>query len=354
MPKTETSGTIRAVKRGRGAAGRRFSTAALVALAAGAVLVPGKAARAGDVAISDAARMHFQAGVALLEDPKAPRYEEAYREFKTAYADSPSYKILSNLGLCAMKIERDKEAINAYETYLKEAGPETTADERAQIQRDLLTLKTGLVLVTISSDPAGATIVDVRTPVEGSEIRNTYGEFLTPREIGLRHGHHTITARLHGYLDQQWEFEATGSAMSPHVFRMEHPPSNVVAVTGERPIPMSAWVSGAITLGLAGTGAILGLAALQKHNDFNNLNNPQNPNPDQAQNVKESGQTLNIAADSVFGAAIVGAIVTTVLLVSRPTERPAAAQSSPSALLPRSLTPALGTRGGGASATWVF
>ena len=60
----------------------------------------------------------------MLQDPKAPRYEDAYREFKAAYAASPSYKILGNLGLCAMKIERDAEAIDAYEKYLKEAGPE--------------------------------------------------------------------------------------------------------------------------------------------------------------------------------------------------------------------------------------
>src|SRR4051812_23345176 len=36
------------------------------------------------------ARLHFVAGVNLLRDPAKPRYEEAYREFKTAYALSPA------------------------------------------------------------------------------------------------------------------------------------------------------------------------------------------------------------------------------------------------------------------------
>src|SRR5580704_19345460 len=120
-----------------------------------AALAPGARAE-GEVVITEEARTHFAAGVALLQDPKAPRYEEAYREFKAAYATSPSYKILGNLGLCAMKIERDAEAIHAYETYLKEAGPEVTSQQREQMKRDLLTLKAGILEVTVSSVPPGA------------------------------------------------------------------------------------------------------------------------------------------------------------------------------------------------------
>src|SRR5579885_3303968 len=98
---------------------RRFATIASGALVALILGLPAPRARA-DVPITEEARTHFAAGVALLQDPKAPRYEEAYREFKAAYAASPSYKILGNLGLCAMKLERDEEAIVAYEKYLKE------------------------------------------------------------------------------------------------------------------------------------------------------------------------------------------------------------------------------------------
>src|SRR5687767_2361394 len=62
--------------------------------------------------ISEEARLHFEAGVNLLQDPDGARFEEAYREFKTAYAATPSWKILGNLGICAMKLERDSEAID--------------------------------------------------------------------------------------------------------------------------------------------------------------------------------------------------------------------------------------------------
>ena len=81
-------------------------------LIAGSVALP---VLAQDVPISDEARAHFTTGVNLLQDPDGARYEEAYREFKEAYAESPSWKILGNLGICAMKLERDSEAISAFD-----------------------------------------------------------------------------------------------------------------------------------------------------------------------------------------------------------------------------------------------
>src|SRR5690348_16782755 len=85
-----------------------------------------------EVQITEAARQHFKAGVNFMQDPDGARYEEAYREFTAAYAASPSWKILGNLGIAAMKLERDGEAIDAMEKYLMEGGKELPTDERDQ------------------------------------------------------------------------------------------------------------------------------------------------------------------------------------------------------------------------------
>jgi hypothetical protein len=329
----------------RRSAGVAAAAAAVVLLAAAP-----RSARAADVPITEEARTHFAAGVALLQDPKAPRYEDAYREFKAAYSASPSYKILGNLGLCAMKIERDAEAIDAFEGYLKEAGPDLTQPERDQMQRDLLTLKTGVVRVTVSSQPAGATIVDVRTPIEGTDIHNAYGEASAPLALGLRRGHHVITARLAGYLDQQWEFEASGTTLPPHVFTMvkpapvapAFPQTGPIGETSARPIPTAAWVSGVATLGLAATGTVLGLAALQKRSDYNTLNDGQHVSD--ATSAKSSGQTLNAVTDGFLGAAVVGAVLTTYFVLSRPTVT----------IVPATVPIGTGGVGGGLAAVWVY
>jgi tetratricopeptide (TPR) repeat protein len=103
---------------------RRFVRATSVALAVQLTAASIPLVAFADVQITEEARQHFKAGVNLLNDPDGPRYEEAYREFKAAYASSPSYKILGNLGLCAMKLERDGEAIEYYDRYLQEGGKE--------------------------------------------------------------------------------------------------------------------------------------------------------------------------------------------------------------------------------------
>ena len=95
-------------------------------------------------ALRDEARKHVRAGVSYLEDPEGARFEEAYHAFKAAFAASPSPKILGNIGLCAMKLERDGEAIDAFQRYLAEVK-DLDADERAQVTRDLTTLRTGVV-----------------------------------------------------------------------------------------------------------------------------------------------------------------------------------------------------------------
>ncbi len=318
-----------------------------VAVVAVASAVCAPLARAADVPVGEDARMHFAAGVALLQDPKAPRYEEAYREFKAAYAAAPSYKILGNLGLCAMKIERDGEAIQAYELYLKEAGFELTSEERDQIGRDLLTLRAGNARVTVWSDPPGASISDVRTPVQGEEIRNSYEEVLTPLTLSLRHGHHVMRARLAGYVDQAWEFESTGETMSPHVFRMARPAPTLVEAPAprSRPIPTSAWATGSIALALAAGGAVVGAVALSEHADFNSLNDGDHVGA--AGSARSEGRTLNVVADLLFRAAVVGAGITTYLVVSRPSvEHPSGSRVR--------LLPVWSAHGGGALATWVF
>jgi hypothetical protein len=324
-----------------------------------------------DVPITEEARTHFAAGVVLLQDPKAPRYEDAYREFKAAYAASPSYKILGNLGLCAMKIERDAEAIDAFEKYLKEAGTELTQGEREQMQRDLLTLKTGVVRVTVSSNPPGASIVDVRTPIEGNDIRNAYGEAAKPLDLGVRRGHHVITARLAGYVDQQWEFEASGTTLPPHVFNMVKAAVALPAIPREsvmtRPIPTAAWVSGAVTLGLAATGTVLGLVAIQKRSDYNAINDGLHVS--EATSDRSGGQTLNAVADGCLAGAVVGALVTTYFVLSRPAvEHPAGTAAGAAGAFPvreQETGPfpritATGPRGsaqgigGGLAAVWVY
>jgi hypothetical protein len=237
--------------------------------APGPTAPPGAAASAAP-AISDQARQHFNAGVALLQDPEGEKVEEAYRQFRTAYDLSGSPKILGNMGFCAMRLERDGEAIDAYSRYLREVS-DIDAEERAQIVRDLQTLTVGVARITLETNVPGAMILDERVPVRGARVTNAYGPVNGKLEIGVRPGHHVFTAKLAGRQEALWEVEAYAGAKESHAFVLKEPirtTDPVVVPRDERPSatgPILLTSAGGAMLVAAG---ITGIVALNKTNDI--------------------------------------------------------------------------------------
>jgi hypothetical protein len=188
-------------------------SAVLLSMATGSVTAMAQSAPKGSaqtVEISEKARQLFRAGVTLLQDPDGERYEEAYQQFKAAYAESPSWKILGNLGYTAMKLERDGEAITAFRGYLEQGGKELSPAERAQFQSDLDTLSATTAVVTIRGLPAGTRVTDVRSPNQGSDVKNHYdvpeGGSLVLR---VRAGVHRFTAQWGSGDPQTHELETS-------------------------------------------------------------------------------------------------------------------------------------------------
>jgi hypothetical protein len=338
---------------------------ALFGSAALALALIAPSARAQDVQVSDSARQHFKTGVAYLKDPDGARYEEAYREFKAAYADSPSWKILGNLGITAMKLERDGEAIDSFEKYLAQGGSQIDAAERAQMESDLQTTKAGVVSISIKVTPVGATIADERQPLTGRPVTNRYDlaqdGTLT---VGIRRGRHRITATLDGYVEQTWEFDAEPGPAQTHEYVLQQqsavPPAvgqpvgvgvNPPPQAMTRPISTPVIIAGIATGALAIGTAVVGGLALSKGSEYKDLNDGQHV--DEAQKAHDSAQTLNIVADSLLGGAVVGAVVTTILFLNRPSV-PANAAADTGTARRFELTPAVGTAGGGLMMTGRF
>jgi hypothetical protein len=181
------------------------------------------AAQAAEVRVSDNASRRFSQGVRYLTSQDPGRYEKAYREFKAAYADSPSWKILGNLGIVAHELERDGEAIDAFKAYLERGGKELAADERKQVKEDLELALAGHSTVIIETEPEGAWILDERLPETGVSIVNRYGPTQGKLELRVRAGHHRIVAELNGYESGVWEFSDAPGATSKHRFELRAP-----------------------------------------------------------------------------------------------------------------------------------
>jgi hypothetical protein len=315
-------------------------------------------ALAADVVINDEARAHFTAGVNLLQDPDGARYEEAYREFKAAYAASPSWKILGNLGISAMKLERDGEAIESYKKYLAEGGKQVEADERAQFQRDLSTLEAGVVRLTLESDPPGAIVEDERFPASGNAIRNSYS-LTGPAQIGVRAGRHRFTAKLAGRTDAVWEVELSPKQQQSYTFKLAEPtaaaPVAATPASPEQPgglaISSDSAKSGngmrigsyvALGVGVVGigVGTIFGLKAKGRYRDANAITDRECPGSGPCElepSVDDQWRKLGDEGDSAKTLSLVGFIVggvgvatgVTLFVLSGNKKEPAAAKVEP-------------------------
>lgn len=315
----------------------RIVKGSITALFAASILISTTSAQADNAskpAVEEEARLHFTAGVNLLRDPARPRYEEAYVEFKKAYALASAPKILGNIGLCAMKLERDAEAIDAYTRYLAEV-PDIPQDERAQVERDLTTLKAMLAKVSVETEPAGATIIDTRIPTQGDPITNTHGPIMSRAELGLRKGHHVLRARFESGQEVTWEADIAGG--ESHVFEapptpIEPSPSRETAPYPKqspraRPVPTSVYVVGGLTAALGVGTLVTGLVALDTHSRFDNRNDGDDPAA--ADDLRGTGKVLNITSDALLVGTIIGAGVTAYLYFTRPSLPPATVGHSP-------------------------
>jgi len=173
-----------------------------------------------DVPIGEAASRRFEEGVRYLQSKSPERFERAYVEFKAAYADSPSWKVLGNLGMVAQELERYGEAVDAYRGYLEGGGKKLSSRERKQFQRDLALLESDLATLTLHTHPDGAWIVDERIPDAGPPVVNRYGPLEGALELRVRPGHHRVHAELSGYSGDTWEINQGAKTSAAHHFEL--------------------------------------------------------------------------------------------------------------------------------------
>ncbi|MBX3181444.1 MAG: hypothetical protein KIT72_13785 [Polyangiaceae bacterium] len=316
---------------------RSRSFAALGVLALGVSLAHPSSAQ--EVTITDSCRRHFSAGVAFMREPDGARDEDAYREFKAAYNECPSWKILGNLGEAARRLERDGEALEALVRYLDEGKDNVDIAEREQYQRDIPVLKASVAWVTLKIGQPGAMVTDIRTDSRGKQIHNRYRALDPELKIGVRPGVHQITVSVQGYEPAVWEFEAASGATLEHRFELVKPKGggspdgpSVPGVDpgtgdaspggeGERPIPATVFISGGVAaLGFIGF-AVLGSMASGKRSDFDAKNDGSDPAG--AKSLKDSGESLNLFADVSLGVGVIAGALTAVFYLTRPEVSPA-------------------------------
>lgn len=326
--------------------------------------------------ISDQAKLYFKNGVELLE-ANPPNYQDAYYQFKLAWDNSHSWKVLGNLGLCAFKLERDGEALQDYTDYLKSGGKQIDPAERKAMERDSLLISGNTAVVHVASDTNDATVLDTRA---GSSVPPQSYKFEGGSlDLRLRAGTHTLTATAPDGKQQRWEVTVTPGQTLDHRFDFSAPapapavvpvaPPPVITAPAAPPVAPAPPVDqatpksggsplrtvGFVTAGVGGAaligGVITGLTAKSRSSKATD----QCENkvcPTAAEKDFDSASSLATVTDVLFiGGGVLAAAGVTLVIVGGHGSSASGGRAS----LPRlELTPAVASNGAGLFARGSF
>jgi hypothetical protein len=309
------------------------------------------------------AKSHMEAGAAFYNDPSGHKCEEAIREFSKAYDLSGSKKALRAMGVCALELERDGEAIGYYEKYL--AQKDVDAADRTQVETDLKALKAAVAHLTLRTDRPNTRITAVRTPSQGLPITNHYTVSLEGLTVGIHPGQYTFTASAEDSKDITWQVEIQNGGSYNKLLEFEKGkpvtsegdltppkpggPTPPVEDKTERPIPPTVWIFGGLTVAAGGATIGLGVTALQKKKDYDK----QNGKADKAtlDGLRSKVTTFNAVTDVMLGVTIASAAATTIFALTRPTVHKKADKTASTSW---TLIPAATPAGGGAFVVGSF
>jgi hypothetical protein len=338
-----------------------MSLAALVATGAmiqPAAAQPQPAAGAPSPQKLEEAKQHMAAGSAFYNDPSGHKCEEAVLEFQKAFDLSGSWKALRAMAICELQLERDGDAIKHYEEVQKLGGDQISAADKSQIESDLRALKAGVAHLTLRTNRPSTKVVAVRQPSQGLPVTNRYTVNLDGTMIGIHPGNYEFTASADGFPDVTWKAEITnGSETQKQIEFTEAPPDKgpgggpvggpAKAPEMERPIPVTVWILGGVTIACAITsGTFMGLstAAKSEYDDKNGVA-PRT----EVEDLRSDLITKNIVADVFLGATVASAGATLLFFLLRPEVPVEKGQEARVFVLP-----SVGTTGGGAVVVGTF
>ena len=142
-------------------------------------------ARAGEEP-RKAAGEHYQRGLELADHGD---YRTALDEFERAYALSPNFAVLYNIGQADVELGRPQKAIDALERYLAGGGASVPPTRRADVERQIAQLRSSFAELSVTTEPSGA-----RISVDGADV----GATPLSKPITLAAGSHVVVASRPG------------------------------------------------------------------------------------------------------------------------------------------------------------
>lgn len=265
-------------------------------------------------AASDAvqqARERFQRGAELYKEGS---FDAAFAEFSRAYEIAPNYRVLYNLAQVELERHDYASAMRFFQRYLEDGGAEVDAERRAEVEREILSLKNRVAELTVKSNVPG-----VELSIDGAVI----GTLPLAAPVLVSAGVRRIAARRDGYQPIDRTLSVAGG--DKPVLELELTPVQsakpVAATAATQPgssggLPAGAWI-GFVAAGVfGGTAVTFGILTQQKDED---LDRALSKYPADPRTIDDERSRLKLYAgltDGFAGAALLSAVVGTYFALS--------------------------------------
>ena len=292
----------------------RIWTALGLACALHAIAAPALDAQAGDDGLdpnspTERARVHFRNGVDFYHEGN---FRAALIEFKRAYKAAPHYKLLYNLGQASLELQEDGPAIEYFTNYLREGGAELSPERRREVEQDILRLQARLAHATVTANQPGAEIYVDDGLVGTTPLHET---------LKLSVGRRRITAVKPGFISAERTIDVASGDHVMIAFELKDRNQDLAklqAAAGASrrdaspALSPAAW-SGIATALLGVTAVTLSILTGVAQTDFDKERQKQT-SAGQLEDMRDDAKVKALGADIAWGATIVAAGITTVLL----------------------------------------
>ena len=247
----------------------------------------GTTAAKADDKLADA-KAHYEAGLRLYE---AEDYDAARVEFERAYALSPNYRILYNLGL-VLKLKADYVgALKYFELYLEE-GIDAPEARKREVESEIQQLKQIVARVSVTTNVPGAEVAVDDVPVCKTPLT---------KPILVNPGRRRISATKKGRIPASRVIDIASRDQESVVLELGEE-RQVIVLDKSRRYP---WVGYAVTGALAIGAGITGYVALNASNTLAEERDLPNRTPERLETLSDRSATFGIIADVTTVAAII-------------------------------------------------
>jgi hypothetical protein len=209
--------------------------------------------------------------------------------------------VLVSIAECQERLEQWAATVETLERYLRDSPQ---ARDREAMQQKIAAIRARPAILNVTSEPPGAKIF-----LDGTDTGK-----VTPAELEVDPGDHTVKLTLEGHVDAEEQVTVTFAERRDMPLTMDSPePDDTTGPTeheerASEGTPVAMYVGAGLTgVGLV-AGTVFGFMALSEKSDFDDA-----PSTDAA----DRGERFALIADISFGVAVAAGIATAVMYLTK-------------------------------------